>query len=59
MAEVSVQCRYCNLDSDGWLNHLQLLPQSKHLIGKIFTQRIECHNLPLVLLHKPAVKGKI
>ncbi|MEW9889809.1 MAG: IS1 family transposase [Candidatus Symbiodolus clandestinus] len=33
--------------TDGWPNYLPLLPKSKQLVGKIFTQRIERHNLTL------------
>ena len=33
--------------TDGWLNYQQQLPHLKHLVGKIFTQRIERHNLTL------------
>jgi insertion element IS1 protein InsB len=33
--------------TDGWPSYQQHLPQPKHLVGKIFTQRIERHNLTL------------
>ena len=33
--------------TDGWPSYQQQLFQTKHLVGKIFTQRIERHNLTL------------
>jgi insertion element IS1 protein InsB len=32
---------------DGWPGYQQQISQHKHLVGKIFTQRIERHNLTL------------
>ncbi|EPX2287098.1 IS1 family transposase, partial [Escherichia coli] len=35
------------LTSDDWGSYGRVVPKNKHLIGKIFTQRIERNNLTL------------
>jgi len=35
------------ITSDEWGSYAREPPEAKHLTGKIFTQRIECHNLTL------------